>query len=161
MNSLWAPWRVKYIRHIGAKGKKCIFCQAIKEKKNSFLVFKTKHSLALLNAFPYNNGHLMVSPLRHCGDLNCLKEDEVLDLFRTLKKVIALLNKTLKPQGYNIGLNLGRASGAGVPAHLHIHIVPRWRGDTNFMPILAGTKVISQSLQELRKTLIHAHAKTD
>jgi ATP adenylyltransferase len=158
MDKLWAPWRVKYIRNIKKKG--CIFCAA-RAKPKDYVVFKTGYSIAMLNIYPYNNGHLLVSPLRHVRSLEQLREEEALDLFKAVKKAKALLNKVLKPHGYNIGINLSRAAGAGIIGHLHVHIVPRWVGDTNFMPALAGVKVISQSLDELHKQLKNAQSKTD
>ncbi len=115
----------------------------------------------MLNIFPYNNGHLMISPLRHTGELSALKEDEVLDLFRALVRAKKLLGLVLKPHGYNIGLNLERSAGSGVTGHLHLHVVPRWQGDTNFMPVLQDTKVISESLSSLGQRLRNAYAKTD
>lgn len=151
MDKLWAPWRIKYVQAKKTKG--CIFCKALKNGAKSFVFLKSRHSLAMLNLFPYNNGHAMVLPIRHIGDIAQLKDIEVLDLFQTLSKTRKLLDRVLKPQGYNIGINLGKSSGAGVVAHLHIHIVPRWEGDTNFMPVLSNTKVISQSLEELYKRL--------
>jgi len=143
---LWAPWRINYIRR--PKAKRCIFCNPDK-----YVVLKTAHSIAMLNIFPYNNGHMMVAPVNHIKDLSQLSEVEIIDLFAVIKKTKKLLDKILKPQGYNIGINLGMAAGAGIPGHLHIHIVPRWNGDTNFMPLIAKTKVISQSLEELYKQL--------
>jgi ATP adenylyltransferase len=107
----------------------------------------------MLNIFPYNNGHAMVAPLKHVKDLSTLNETELLDLLSTLQKTKDMLEKTLKPHGYNIGINLSRQAGAGIPGHLHIHIVPRWKGDSNFMPVIFNTKVISQSLGELLKQL--------
>lgn len=148
---LWAPWRIQYIR--AKKTKKCVLCLAARGKKKDYLLLKTKYSTALLNIYPYNNGHIMLSPIRHINDISKLKEVELLDLFCVLNKVKLALNKALRPHGFNIGLNLGRAAGAGISAHLHIHIVPRWIGDTNFMPGVTGTKVISQSLDELLKQL--------
>jgi ATP adenylyltransferase len=160
MDKLWAPWRINYVQ--GRKKKGCIFCDAYKAgTKDSHLVFKSDHSLCLLNIFPYNNGHLMVAPKRHVKDLDKLKADELLALVRDLLLAKKLLAKVLKPEGFNIGINSGSVAGAGMPGHLHIHIVPRWTGDTNFMPVLGGTKVISQSLEELRKRLRHAYAKTN
>jgi ATP adenylyltransferase len=153
MNSLWAPWRINYIRLEKKEKRSCIFCQALKKKEKNYLVFKTKYSFALLNIFPYNNGHLMVSPVRHVHDISLLREEEALDLLRTLNKAKSLLKKTLKPNGYNIGINLGESAGAGITGHMHIHIVPRWRGDTNFMPVVYKTKIVSQSLRELHKQL--------
>jgi ATP adenylyltransferase len=157
MDKLWAPWRVEYIRNIKKKG--CIFCKG-RDKADDYVVFKTAHSIAMLNIYPYNNGHILVSPLRHVRSLEQLKDEEALDLFKAIKKAQKLLDRVLKPQGYNVGINLSRAAGAGITGHLHVHIVPRWTGDTNFMPILSGVKVISQSLDELHKLLKSAQSKT-
>jgi len=110
----------------------------------------------LLNIYPYNNGHLLISPARHVSDIGLLSEEEVLDMFACLKRAKQLLQKVLKPQGYNLGFNLGRQAGAGITGHLHLHIVPRWAGDTNFMPVIAKTKVIAQSLAELSRCLKNA-----
>ena len=154
MDKLWAPWRVKYIR--GKKEKGCIFCKALRKQSGDYVIFKTPQAIAMLNIFPYNNGHMMVSPVRHINRLEQLTEEEALGLFNAVKKAQKLLTKVLKPQGFNIGLNLSRAAGAGITGHLHIHIVPRWVGDTNFMPTLSGTKIISQSLDELAKLLKNA-----
>jgi len=157
MDKLWAPWRVKYIRGIEKKG--CVFCK-VSAKTGEYIIFKTAHSVARLNIYPYNNGHILVSPLRHVSSLEQLKDKEALDLFKAIKKSQKLLDKVLKPQGYNLGINLSQAAGAGITGHLHVHIVPRWRGDTNFMPTLFGVKVISQSLDELHKLLKNAQSKT-
>lgn len=159
-DTLWAPWRIRYIRGTN-KRKKCIFCGNVKAKENDFAVFKTKYSVCLLNIFPYNNGHLMIAPVRHVKDISWLKETEALDLFKSLTKARKLLDKTLNPHGYNIGINTSRVAGAGIAGHLHIHIVPRWQGDTNFMPVIYNTKVISQSLEELYRQLKHVQSKTD
>jgi len=159
MDRLWAPWRIKYIKM--KKGRKCIFCESVKDKRKNYVILKTSHSLAMLNTFPYNNGHTMVSPIKHKAELAQLKEVQILDLFRTLDKVKKLLDEVLKPQGYNIGINVSKSAGAGIAGHLHIHVVPRWIGDTNFMPALYDTKIISQSLDELYKQLKNAQSKTD
>lgn len=156
MDRLWAPWRVKYIR--GKKNRKCIFCFG-RTKDKDYLVFKTKYSQCMLNIYPYNNGHLMVAPIRHVKDISLLSDREAEDLFLALKKAKLLLDKTLRPQGYNIGLNIGVVGGAGFAGHLHIHIVPRWKGDTNFMPVVFDTKLVSQSLDELYKILLNAKSK--
>ncbi|MDD5591721.1 MAG: HIT domain-containing protein [Candidatus Omnitrophica bacterium] len=142
---------MKYLK--AKKQKKCIFCRELKAKHRSYIITKTRYSFSMLNIFPYNNGHVMVSPIRHVGDLSQLKDAEMLDLFKTLNKTKKVLDKTLRPHGYNIGINISASAGAGEANHLHIHIVPRWRGDINFMPILNNTKVISQSLDELYKLL--------
>lgn len=160
MQRLWAPWRVKYIRS-NKKNKRCIFCAAKKPGKRHYVIFKTRYSICMLNAFPYNSGHLMVSPLRHIGDIVHLKEVEAMDLFRSLQKARRLLDKVLKPQGYNIGINISKIAGSGIPGHLHLHIVPRWQGDTNFMPVLSELRVISQSLDALHKKLKYAQSTAD
>ncbi len=155
MDKLWAPWRIKYVSQ-KKKSKGCIFCRAKNKNARDFVIFKTKKSICLLNIYPYNNGHLLVSPLRHLSKLEQLTKEEILDLFSVLTRAQRLLQIVLKPQGYNLGLNLTRAAGAGITGHLHIHIVPRWVGDVNFMPAVCGTKVISQSLEELAKLLKNA-----
>ena len=160
MDRLWAPWRAKFITSLKNKHR-CIFCRAAKSLSEDSVVFKTKHSICILNIFPYNNGHLMISPLRHTRELSSLSETEALDLFRALIKAQKLLQMVLRPQGYNIGLNLKRSAGAGITGHLHLHIVPRWHGDTNFMTTLHDTKVISESLAQLHKRLKNAYAKTN
>jgi ATP adenylyltransferase len=160
MDKLWAPWRINYVQ--GKKKKGCIFCSAARAGiKDSHLVFKSAHSVCMLNIFPYNNGHLMVAPRKHVKDLDKLNSVQLLGLVKDLLLAKKLLFKILKPQGFNIGVNVGTVAGAGMPGHLHIHIVPRWTGDTNFMPVLGNTKVISQSLEELRKRLRDAYAKTN
>jgi ATP adenylyltransferase len=158
MDKLWAPWRIKYITAKKTRG--CIFCQA-KSSKKHYVIFKTKHSIAILNTFPYNNGHIMVSPLAHVRRLEQLKDAEALDLLKALNKAKRLLEEALKPQGFNIGINLSETAGAGITGHIHIHIVPRWKGDTNFMPVLFNTKIISQSLNDVYKRLKNARAETD
>jgi len=159
MEKLWAPWRIKYIKT--KKKSKCLFCAPDNSKEKKYVIFKTKHSICMLNAFPYNNGHLMVSPSRHTRELSQLTDAELLDLFKALSQAKNLLDKILKPQGYNIGINTSGTAGAGITGHMHIHIVPRWNGDTNFMPVIFDTKIISQSLDELFKQLKHVKSNTD
>ena len=158
MDKLWAPWRSKYINN--KREKKCIFCQAAKHKKK-YVIFKTGYSVSMLNIFPYNNGHIMIAPLRHTKDFTQLNEREALDLFQALNKAKWLLDKVLKPQGYNIGINISKSAGAGIAGHMHMHIVPRWIGDANFMPVIYNTKIISQSLDQLYKKLKNAESKTN
>ncbi len=155
MNKLWAPWRSKYVTKIIGKEKGCIFCRMLREckDKQNYILARTKHSFAVLNIYPYNNGHVLVVPNRHVSDFLKLTKEEKLDLFELLEKVKTKTDKTLKPGGYNIGINLGRVAGAGFPGHLHIHVVPRWKGDVNFMPVVGNPKVISQSLAALYKKL--------
>lgn len=149
MGKLWAPWRIKYVTQPEQKG--CIFCNAYRsarDKKN-FVLFRSKYCFAMLNAFPYNNGHIMVVVNRHIASLEEFSDAEILDTNKTMVTMVSVLKKVLRAQGFNIGINMGKLAGAGVATHLHMHCVPRWLGDTNFMPVVAGTKVISQSLQEL------------
>lgn len=151
MNILWAGWREKFIRSKRPKG--CIFCQKIKSKqdKKNLVIFRGKHCFVVLNLYPYNNGHLMVVPYSHKKDLEELDAEEFCELFLLVKKMISVLKKTHSPDGFNIGINLGRAGGAGVDKHLHIHIVPRWIGDVNFMSSVSKTKVISEMLERTYK----------
>ncbi|MFH1690948.1 MAG: HIT domain-containing protein [Candidatus Omnitrophota bacterium] len=151
---LWAPWRIQYIKNF-KKEKGCLFCRVFKSKQDAknLVIFRSQNTLVMLNLYPYNNGHLMVAPIRHVATLELLKPDEIADLMQCVNKAKLLLDKTLKPEGYNIGCNVNRIAGAGFDQHLHIHIVPRWAGDTNFMTPLCNTRVISQSLHELYEEL--------
>jgi len=158
MDKLWAPWRVKYVTKLIKKPKGCVFCRVRKEKKDkaNFILKRTEHSYSVLNIYPYNNGHLLIVPNRHVCDLSDLNRWERDDMMDLLEESKTLLEKTMKPSGYNIGINLGKAAGAGFPDHMHIHIVPRWEGDVNFMPVTGHTKVMSQSLKALHSMLIKA-----
>jgi ATP adenylyltransferase len=158
MDKLWAPWRIDYVsgNRPPGRGKGCIFCRARKYSSKDYVIFKSQFTICMLNIYPYNNGHLLISPLRHIRDISQLTQHEAIDLFKCLNKAKTLLQKVLRPQGYNIGCNLTRAAGAGITGHLHIHIVPRWVGDTNFMPVISNTKVISQSLDKLARSLKNA-----
>jgi ATP adenylyltransferase len=158
MQKLWAPWRLRYVQQ-KIKHKGCVFCLAAKSSKDreNLVVYRNKSSFALLNLFPYANGHIMVAPYRHVKELSQLSRDELLDLLELLNISQARLDKILSPEGYNIGANIGKSAGAGFDKHLHIHIVPRWKGDTNFMPVIFNTKVISQSLKSLYNKLTDAN----
>jgi ATP adenylyltransferase len=155
MNIIWSPWREKFIRN-KKKNNKCVLCEKheSKDDKKSLIVYRGKSCFVMLNLYPYNNGHLMVVPFSHKKDLSELSQEEFEELFYLVKKMVEILKKTHKPNGFNIGLNLGKSAGAGIEKHLHIHIVPRWFGDINFMPIISNTKVISESLKKTFK-LIH------
>jgi ATP adenylyltransferase len=145
MDKLWAPWRVAYIRN---PGKGCFFCQGLqaKDQRQVLIIEKSKNAFIIMNRFPYNNGHIMVAPIRHIPSFEQLDDDEILDIHHLLTRAVKALSITMNPQGFNIGINQGRIAGAGVIDHMHIHIVPRWQGDTNFMPVLSDTKVVSESL---------------
>lgn len=155
MDRLWAPWRTAYVRHAGKKQKGCLFCRAraSRNDEKNLVFLRTERSMAMLNLYPYNNGHVMIVPARHTGRIELLNEEEILDLFSCLAQCERLLKKILKPQGFNIGVNVGLAAGAGIEEHLHVHMVPRWKGDVNFMPVLTSTKVISQSLSSMYSEL--------
>ncbi|MDP2921680.1 MAG: HIT domain-containing protein [Candidatus Omnitrophota bacterium] len=151
MDRLWAPWRSKFLKIKKIKG--CIFCVDKKTGGRNFILRKSRYSFAMLNIYPYNNGHIMVAPLRHVRDLKGLNDKELADIIILTRDMQGLLEKKLKPHGFNIGINTGRVAGAGYEDHLHIHIVPRWNGDTNFMPVTADTKIVPQALKELYKIL--------
>lgn len=155
MELLWAPWRFPYVKEASAvkpsNDDPCFMCRGLAESddRGNNLVWRRTHSIVYLNRFPYNNGHLLVAPRAHKAKLDQLTADETLEMMETTQRLIAVLDELMHPDGYNIGINLGRVAGAGLPGHLHWHIVPRWNGDTNFMPILADVKVIVQSLESL------------
>jgi len=145
MKQLWAPWRSEYIS--SAKDTDCIFCTAPSMKKgNELMLFNGSVSLVMLNKYPYNNGHLLISPKRHVARIEDLSPEESIDLFRLLRHSTVVLTRAFNPEGFNVGMNLGTAAGAGIADHLHMHIVPRWNGDTNFMPLFSETKVVSEHL---------------
>ena len=153
MKTLWAPWRMEYI----SKGKEegCFICKAATQRPSprNLVLKKYKNVLIVMNRFPYNTGHLMIAPISHKGEMESLSDDERKELMIALVDSIKVLKKTMSPQGFNVGINLGRVAGAGLEDHLHIHIVPRWSGDTNFMPIFSETKVIPQHLLATYKLL--------
>jgi ATP adenylyltransferase len=146
MQTLWAPWRMDFIKSDKPDG--CIFCRfpADTRDRENLVLGRSAHSFVMLNKFPYNNGHLMVIPRRHSADLAALPEPEFSDLHRLLAVSLTVLGQAYGPEGFNVGMNLGRIAGAGIAEHLHYHIVPRWGGDTNFMPVLAETKVMVEHL---------------
>jgi ATP adenylyltransferase len=147
MERTWAPWRTEYI-HAGPDVG-CLFCSAPKkDPKEARILFSGPLSIVIINIYPYNSGHLMISPARHVAKLEDLTDDESGDIFRLLKLSTTSLTKAFNPDGFNVGMNLGRAAGAGIAEHMHVHVVPRWDGDTNFMPVLADTKVISEHIEE-------------
>jgi ATP adenylyltransferase len=149
MERLWAPWRMEYIGSAKeGEDQGCIFCEKPTEgdDEKAYILARTKKSFAMLNAYPYNSGHLMVAPFRHVGELEGLEDDELLDLQKLLQRSIKALKEAMQPDGFNLGMNLGRVAGAGIPDHLHWHVVPRWSGDTNFMPVIAETKVLPELL---------------
>jgi len=152
MKTLWAPWRIEYIT--GGKKEGCIFCDKPKEgnDKKNLILYKGETSFIIMNRYPYSNGHLMAVPYRHINNMSELDHKERLELMNLTTKCIEIL-KVMNPDGFNIGMNLGTAGGAGVDDHLHFHIVPRWNGDTNFMPLIADVKVMPEYLEDTYETL--------
>ena len=154
MKSLWAPWRMEYIRSSKpADDTGCFLCVDKADDEKALVVGRRGKAFVIMNKFPYANGHVMVVPERHVGRLEALTDEELLDMIGLVKICSALLSRELDAEGLNVGINMGRAAGAGLEEHIHIHIVPRWFGDTNFMPILGETKVISEHLQETYEKL--------
>ena len=164
MDQLWAPWRLAYVAREGPKAPDddCFICRRIAESddRRNLIVHRTPLAAVVLNRFPYNNGHLLVAPKTHKGRLDELTPDETLDLQHMVARMVTLLERLMKPEGFNVGLNLGKVAGAGLPGHLHWHVVPRWNGDTNFMPVLADVRVIAQSLDALYGLLAPALARS-
>jgi ATP adenylyltransferase len=158
MDHLWAPWRLSYVT--AAKNPTaadpCFICRGLAENddRGNLIVLRDPLSVVFLNRFPYNNGHLLIAPRAHKGALADLSSEELLDSVELIRRMIAVLSDLIHPDGFNVGLNLGVAAGAGLPGHLHWHVVPRWNGDTNFMPLIADAKVIVQSLDALYDLLI-------
>lgn len=145
---LWAPWRMEYIK--SAKEPGCIFCDKPQQSDDceNLIVHRGSHCFVIMNKFPYNNGHLMVVPYRHEADIENLSAAENQEMMALLRAAIKALRQVMSPHGFNVGMNMGRVAGAGIDDHLHFHIVPRWDGDTNFMPITGHTKVVSEGLWE-------------
>ncbi len=155
MKVIWAPWRLSYVSSVPEKVTSCFICDAISstDDRKNLLLHRGKKAVVILNRFPYNTGHVMVCPKRHVGDFTELEDEELIEINRLLKKVLHVINKAYRPQGFNVGLNLGRPSGGSLNTHIHYHVVPRWVGDTNFMPVIAGVKVIPQSVEDTYDTL--------
>ncbi len=146
MKKLWAPWRMEYIN--SEKKDECIFCvkNLRKEDEERYVLYRTKLSFVIMNKYPYNNGHLMIAPYKHASCLTDLKDNMLEDVFRTVRLCTGILKKIYNPEGFNTGINTGAAAGAGYKDHLHVHVVPRWNGDCNFMPVLGDTRVLSEHL---------------
>lgn len=149
MERIWAPWRMSYVSN-APREEGCIFCRAWEtdDDRGRLVLLRDEYTLLMLNRYPYTCGHLMVVPARHTADMDGLSDDELLGLMRGVRRACALLRSVAAPQGFNIGLNLGKAAGAGIEEHLHVHVVPRWNGDTNFMSVTAEVRVIPDGLLE-------------
>lgn len=151
MHRLWAPWRMTYIMStVKQTDQPCVFCRILSEQDDdkNMILARGSHAFVVMNLFPYNTGHLMVVPYRHVGDYDQLLEAEHAELSALVGRSLSALQRAMSPHGFNVGMNLGQAAGAGIADHLHYHIVPRWSGDSNFMSVVADTKVMSESLTE-------------
>jgi ATP adenylyltransferase len=155
MESLHAPWRIEYILSPKPKLEESIFAQIAQssDDEGNYVIARDRTCFAVLNRYPYNGGHLMAVPYKQVADLNGLTEEELADLWKLTRRCLNALTAVMKPDGFNVGINLGKVAGAGIVEHLHIHVVPRWGGDTNFMPVLAGTGVVPEALKEVAAKL--------
>ncbi|HTY38818.1 MAG TPA: HIT domain-containing protein [Bacteroidota bacterium] len=160
MKRLFSPWRSSYIASFKNPnvGKGCLFCRIAKEKKDekNLVVWRGEHCFLVMNLYPYNSGHLMVIPYKHTADLGALSVEAHAEIMQTTVRAMKALGRTSAPQGFNVGANLGRIAGAGIDKHIHFHIVPRWNGDTNFMPVLADVKLISEDMKHIWSNLRRA-----
>jgi ATP adenylyltransferase len=157
MEHLWAPWRMAYIDANAAKDQGCIFCvkpeQSQEQDEENLILYRGERCFVLMNLFPYNNGHLMIAPYVHVPDIEHLDAETLTDIMLTVQKSLAALRAAIHPDGFNMGINQGTGAGAGIADHVHFHVVPRWNGDTNFMPVLAETKVMPDYLQNTYRQL--------
>ena len=144
MKTMWAPWRMEYI--LGEKGEDCVFCNAA-ENHDGLTLFNDSVTMVVLNKFPYINGHLLVAPVRHLSELSQLKQNEMGQLMATIERSVGILKTVMMPEGFNVGLNIGKVAGAGVDAHLHFHVVPRWVGDVNALTVFGEVRVVSEHLK--------------
>lgn len=147
MERIFAPWRIRYV--LAPKPKDCVFCSAIKgDEKEMLVVYTAEKSFVIMNRNPYNPGHVMVCPKRHVPSIEDLSDEEVLEIMKLVNLSMRAIRRSMNPDGFNVGINLGRVAGAGIAEHLHVHVVPRWNGDTSFMPVLADVQIIPQALEE-------------
>jgi ATP adenylyltransferase len=153
LKRIWAPWRMRYIE--SSKGQGCALCQALQadDDKGKFILHRGERAFIILNTFPYTNGHMMIVPYAHIGDLVQVDRETLADMMFLTQKALRALREAMGPDGFNVGLNVGEAAGAGIQDHVHIHVVPRWFNDTNFMPVLADVRVIPESLPDTYEKL--------
>ena len=159
--NLWAPWRINYIQGLDKPGD-CFICRNRdnpRDDDKNLVLWRSGNSIVILNRYPYNNGHLLIAPARHIGELDQATDEELLDMTKLIRESQKALSLAIKPHGFNVGMNFGRCAGAGLPEHLHIHVVPRWSGDTNFINVCSDADVISQSLIELLDLLRQVSAE--
>ncbi len=158
LQHLWAPWRMEYI--LAEKERDCVFCEALTadNDRDVNIIYRGQWGFVILNLYPYNNGHVMVLPYRHIATLGELTADERAELMELAERSIAALEKTMHPEGFNVGINLGRAAGAGIETHVHMHVVPRWAGDTNFATVIGSTRTLPELLSQTYSRLHRAMA---
>jgi len=160
MRNLYAPWRMEYIGEPEEQG--CLFCRVwqapVGDDRRNLVLSRSGDALAMMNKFPYNNGHLMVAPRAHVGSLTDLDDDQTAAVMKLVRRSLQVLEGVMQPQGFNVGVNIGRVAGAGFPDHVHVHIVPRWNGDTNFLPVVAEVKVVNEHLDRTWEKLSEAFA---
>ena len=154
MEQIWAPWRMAFIKSEKSGG--CIFCDKPKEKrdKENFILYRNRLAMVMMNIYPYNHAHLLVSPYEHVNGIDLLPIEALTEMMTTVQTSISVLKEALRPDGFNIGINMGKSAGAGIADHVHIHIVPRWNGDTNFMPLLSEVKVMPEHLETTYERLL-------
>jgi ATP adenylyltransferase len=153
MDRLWSPWRLAYVTGAIGEQSACVFCDAAAHTRDELVLIRGEWSFVILNLYPYNNGHLMVVPRRHLASLASLSADETAEMMRFTRDAELALTEAYHPQGINVGINLGRAAGAGIEHHLHIHLVPRWTGDTNFMSVIGEVRVLPEDLSDTASRL--------
>jgi len=148
MKQLWAPWRLAFVEKANHESG-CIFCEkpAVKQDRVTYILYRGRHAYVMMNIYPYNNGHLLIAPYRHIAAIEAVPPAVLLDMMRLLQRALKALHHAYAPEGFNIGINQGRVAGAGIEHHIHMHIVPRWGADTNFMPLLGETRVLPQHLK--------------
>lgn len=153
LDTLWAPWRIEYIK--APKNEKCVFCEKLEQNddRETLILYRGSFSFVIMNLYPYNNAHLMFAPYQHVDDPTKLSMDTKTEIVSLVDSAMKILRKTLKAEGFNYGVNIGKAAGAGIEEHVHYHLVPRWIGDTNFMPVIGHTKTVVEGLQETYDSL--------
>jgi ATP adenylyltransferase len=153
MEHIWAPWRIEYIEI--EKPASCILCDKPEQNRDAenYILYRGSRNFVIMNSYPYNPGHLMVAPYRHVASLDELTDDELREHFEMVRRSVGILREVFSPQGFNIGMNLGKVAGAGIDEHIHTHIVPRWQGDTNCMPVISGVRVVPEALAETYRKL--------
>jgi ATP adenylyltransferase len=162
LERLWTPWRSEYVTTAG-EDEGCIFCDHLEEgdDRAAHILYRGTRAFVILNAFPYNTGHLMVAPMRHVGDIGELEDEERTEMMSLSTDSVAIIRDALKAHGFNLGMNLGTVAGAGIPGHIHMHVVPRWGGDTNFMPVVGRTKVLPEMIEQTDAKLRPLFAQLD